>query len=331
MFFSTQKTNPAAAPPTDYLKEYQRLRNSLPRAAIGQIQHENSDFCNYIDRVKDCYLIVSAMESERCFYGRNLFFDLDCVDCNDVHNSELCYECIGLKKCYNCNNCQECEQCIDCGYCSECKGCQNCFLCTNLRHKKFCIFNHQYTRKDYEEQTKNLKSSDHLHPQFLTKKFEEILTATPQISTHGHNNENSTGDYIFNNQNVHACFETKECRDCAYSWELFKCEDSVDVLISEFGKLNYDCVSAYKLYNSNFCYNCWESSNLEYCEQCFQCDHCLFCVYLKHKRFYIFNKPYPESEYFLLKSQIIKEMKSTSAYAHEQLPSTYPIKDSMLI
>lgn len=306
----------------DYLAEYQRLRDLTPRAAIAQIQHENSDFCNYVDRVKDCYLVVSAMEDERCFYGRNVFFDLDCVDCLDVHNSELCYECVGLKKCYNCNHCQECEQCVDCDYCAECKSCTNCILCTNLRHKNFCIFNQQYTQVDFKIRAKQLGS--------LSKKFEELRLATPQIATHGHNNENCTGDFIYNSQNSQNCFETKECRDLCHCAEAFKCEDSVDIHITEFSKLNYDCVSAYKLYNSNFCYNCWESSDLEYCEQCYQCEHCLFCVCLKHKKFHIFNKPLSKEEYFLVKSQIIAEMKAQNSYAHGQIPSTYPIEDSIV-
>ena len=314
----------------DYLLAYQHLRDTKPRQAIAQIQHVNSGFCNYIDRVKDCYLITSAWDCERCFYGRNLHANLDCTDCIDVHESELCYDSVGLKNCYNCNYCLECETCVECEYTAECKSCQNCFLCTNLRHAKHHILNKPYPKDKYDQVVKDLKEQNVAKPGFLLHQLEQLRLQSPQIATHGHSNEHSTGDHIYNNQNCHNCYETKEGHDLINVNEGFKCEDSVDVHITEFSKLNFDCVSAYKLHNSNFCYNCWESSDLEYCEQCFQCEHCMFSVFLKHKRYHIFNKPYSREEYFQLKTQIIQEMKTQGTYAQEHIPSTYAIEDTVL-
>lgn len=322
----------------NYLQQYQFLRDSLPRAAIAQINHENSTFCNYVDRVKDCYLITSALEDERCFYCRNIFYNLDCVDCIDTHNSELCYECVGIKKSYNLNFCYECEQCTDSEYLYECKSCSDCFCCVNLHHKQFHIFNQPYSKKDYKEIVQKLKQAisqsdnqDQNHTLGRSHIFQEFLKLkllSPHIAIHGLNNENSIGDFLFNTQNLYNCFESKESRDCLYSYEMFKCEDSTDIHISEFGKLNYDCVSAYKDYNCNFCYNCWESTNLEYCEQCFQCQDCMFCVYLSHKRFHIFNKPYSEEEYSSQKAQILAEMRALNTYG-KHIDSTYPIGDTV--
>lgn len=313
----------------DYLLAYQHLRDSLPRAAIAQIQHENSAFCNYVDRVKDCYLITSAWECERCFYSRNLHANLDCTDCIDVHESELCYESVGLKNCYNVNFSIESENCSDCEYIAECKSCQNCFCCTNLRHAKHHIFNKPYPPEKYTQIIHDLKKQEDQNPGFLEFQFEKLRLLSPHIAMHGHNNENSTGDFLFNTQNCKNCYETKECRDLINVNEGFQCEDSVDVHITEFSRWNFDCVSAYKLHNSNFCYNCWESSDLEYCEQCFQCEHCMFCVFQKHKRYRILNKQYSKEEYFKLKTHIITQMKKEDVYGHKHIPSTYPEEDSV--
>jgi len=167
-----------------------------------------------------------------------------------------------------------------------------------------------------------------MSPEDIEKYFNNTKLITPHISEIGENNQQSSGNHIFNNKNCHYCFETKESQDCAFSRELFKCEDCIDVMIGEFAKWNFDCVSTYHLHNSNFCYNCWESSDLEYCEQCHQCEHCLFCCSLKHKEFHIFNKPCKREEYFQEKERIIKEMKEDGSYG-EWIPSTYPLEDSM--
>lgn len=309
----------------DYFAQYQLVIDFSPRPAVNIIQHENSQYCNYADRVKDCYLLSSALEDERCFYGRNIFYSFDCVDCADTHNSELCYECVTIKKCYNLNFSQDCEQCADSEYLKECKSCQSCFCCINLKHKKYYIFNKPYSQDDYKNKVAYMKSQGQ---NFIEKEFEKFKEISPHIAIHGSNNENSIGDYLSNSKNCFNVFESKESQDCMYSYELLKCEDCLDITIGEFSKLNYDCVSSYKLNNSNFCYNCWESSDLEYCEYCFQCEHCLFCASLKHKRFHIFNKPYSSEEYFALKTKIIAELKASGMYGKHTL-STYPFDSSM--
>lgn len=40
-------------------------------------------------------------------------------------------------------------QVIDCEYCSFCVDCENCFGCVGLKHKKFCLFNKQYSEEEY--------------------------------------------------------------------------------------------------------------------------------------------------------------------------------------
>lgn len=309
----------------NYLEEYQALRDSLPRAALAQVQHVNSDYCNYIDKCKDCYLISDALQNEMCMYSRDLFYNLYCVDCNRVHNSEFCYECVDCRNCYNCDFCQDCEQCADSKFCYECKGCRDCFMCVNLRHQRFCIFNKPCSESVYREKKAELTA---LKIDILQKALFEFEARFPRKAVHGYNNENSVGDYISNTQNNFYCFDSKESRDCSYCYEILKCEDCVDVSIGEFSKWNYDCISSYKLHNSNFCYNCWESTDLIYCDQCYRCEHCLFCAYLNHKKFCIFNKQYSRETYFLEMNKIIAALKQDSVYG--QWPcSTYPALDSL--
>ncbi len=303
----------------NYLEEYQNLRDSQPRAALAHVNNENCEFCNYIDKSKDCYLTTCTLECEKCLYGRWQFYSNHCIDCDYIEKCELLYECIDCVNCYNSDFLQDCENCFDCKYCYNCKGCQNCFGCVNLRHKNFYIFNKPYSPTDYKEKIKEIKE---------LKEFEILKKQSPHINSIGEKNENSTGDHIFNNKNVQFCFYTKESQDCAHCHELFNSHDCFDITIGEFSSFNYDCVSSYHLLNSNFCYNCWESSDLEYCEQCYQCENCLLCSNLIHKKFYILNKPYEKEEYFKEKERILSEMKANGSYG-KHIPSTYPFEDSL--
>lgn len=309
----------------DFLKEYQALRNSLPRASLAHVQNVNSDFCNLLDKCKDCYLITNALENERCFYGRYLLYNFDCVDCDHTEHSNMCYECLDCENCYNCDYSQDCEQCTDLKFCFDCKSCENCFGCVNLRHKKYCFFNKQLDKNDYFEKIAESKKQD---TDTIFKLFEKYLLENPRIFMRGYNNEKSFGDYLFNNKNAAYCFDTKKSWFCNYCYEVHNCEDCTDITVGEFSKFNYECVSAYHLYGSNFCYNCWHSSDLEYCDQCYRCKNCFGCAYLNLKEYYILNKPYPPDEYRRRVSEIKNFMRENKTYG-EFISSTYPFEDTL--
>lgn len=48
-------------------------------------------------------------------------------------------------------------RCQDVEYCIECYDCESCFGCTNLRRKKFCIFNKQYSEEEYWKKVDEIK------------------------------------------------------------------------------------------------------------------------------------------------------------------------------
>ncbi|MBI5152456.1 hypothetical protein HZA39_02890 [Candidatus Peregrinibacteria bacterium] len=308
-----------------FLTEYQSLRDSLPRASLAHVQNVNSDFCNYVDKNKDCYLITNALENERCFYGRYLFWNFDCVDCDHIEHCNMCYECLDCQNCYNCDYSQDCEQSMDCGFCFECKSCENCFGCVNLRHKKYCFFNEQLSKEEYGGRIEAAKKNG---PAEIFEEFAKLKLLSPHLFMRGYNNEKSFGDYLFNNKNAAYCFDTKKSWFCNYCYEIQKCEDCTDVMVGEFSKFNYDCVSSYYLYGSNFCYNCWHSSDLEYCDQCYRCKNCFGCAYLNLKEYHILNKPYSAEEYCRRVSEIKDEMRRANSYG-KHIPSTYPIEDTL--
>src|SRR3989338_3839759 len=146
----------------DIIQEFLKLRENMPRSGLYQVVNQNSAFTNYTDGLKNCYLVTNAFNSEDMFYGRNLAYNRDCIDCDHSYHCELCYQCVDCVRCYNGSFLQDCEDSNDCIFVYDLKGCSNCFGCVALRRKSFCIFNEPYSKEDYFEKLKSLKSADSL-------------------------------------------------------------------------------------------------------------------------------------------------------------------------
>ncbi len=116
---------------------------------------ERSEDCTG-DRIYDCKgakHCFDVKDLEDCRYCERL--SLSCKTCMDFNswgqNSELIYQCSATgDRAYNTKFCSTCITVANCEYCFECFHCSDCFGCVGLKNKKFCIFNVQYTKEEYE-------------------------------------------------------------------------------------------------------------------------------------------------------------------------------------
>ncbi len=121
------------------------------RCLIG----ERTEACTG-DRLYDCknaHECFDCKDIEDCRYCERL--SLTCKTCMDFNswgqNSELVYQCSATgDRVYNCKCCSTCITIQNCEYCFECFHCSDCFGCVGLQNKKFCIFNKQYSKEEYE-------------------------------------------------------------------------------------------------------------------------------------------------------------------------------------
>lgn len=106
-------------------------------------------------------LMYLCNDCHRCFTTHSCEHLRDCYECKNCLTSsdlDLCEECSGhsyqvvsssyffkLYFSYNCHNCS------DSYYLSDCFECHHCFGCIGLYSRDHCIFNKQYTKKEYEE------------------------------------------------------------------------------------------------------------------------------------------------------------------------------------
>lgn len=299
----------------DFLEEFTKLKLTVPRAALFNTKSENSEYTQYAISNKNCYICYGSDYNEDCYYGYWIYTNKDSADISYTYDSELAYECTDIKRCFNLSHCADCTGCRDIFLCYDCIDSADCLGCVGLRHKEFHIFNKPYEKEKYKEEIARLKRefSTAEGKTRIMEKFAALCAAVPRVYMHNTNNENCTGDYIYNCKNCQLCFDLRECEDSNYCYNTFNLKNCSDASYAKDGELIYDSVSAVGI-NFNFCYICWYGANLDFCELCFNCQDCLGCIGLNKKRFCILNKQYGEEDYRKRAAEIKTDLRAKGWY-----------------
>lgn len=301
-----------------FFDEYEQLKLRTPRCGLFNVAGENSDFCAYGRYNKNCYFCRGCDYDEDLLYGYWCYHVLDCVDSSYCYDCELLYECLDCRKCYNVSYSQDCQNCSDSWLLYNCIGCRNCYGCVNLKQAEYCVFNERYSQADYLRRVNELKklpfSEQKVH-------FFQLVEREPHVYMHQLNNDDCTGDYIYNSKNCHACYDLKDSEDCTYLSHALSMKDCMDGDFLYGAELCYECVSV-DGFNCNFCYVVWESSDMEFCELCFNCKHCFGCIGLKNREYHILNRPYSPEEY-VAKIEEIKSVLRNQGLYNSTLPNVF--------
>lgn len=299
-----------------FFEQFKELWNSVPQPGLVFQSNINCDFCNIVGNCKNCYLIYGSVECEDCYYG-NPYKCRKCVDTYLVRESELCLECVDCKKLYNCCGCQNCSNSSDLMFCFEVNNSKNCFGCAGLNRKEYCVFNVQKTKEEYNKFVQELDLTNREVLADVQARFEEIKRKIPHKYYVGHNNEDVSGDYIFNSKDCFDVYGVDSCRDCSYSFQLLKANDCHDVAVGEYGEMLYEISAFYdRLHNVLFSFYCWVNVRdvfySGYCNQ--DVSNCFGCIGLKRAEYCILNKQYSAEEYPKMVNKIIEQMKATGEW-----------------
>lgn len=299
-----------------FFEQFVELRKKVPHLALISSNNENCDFCNIVGKCKSCYLIFGSINCQDCYYG-NPFNCKDCSDSLVLRNSELCVECVDSDNLYNCYRCQNCTNSQDLKFCFGVDNSKNCFACVDLNRKEYCILNKQYTKEEYERITSEMNLSDPAVLKSVTQKFEALKKTVPHRAYIGTNNENVSGNYIFNSKDTFDSYNASKCQDVAYSSQLLAVKDCMDIDYCEYGELVYEEMGFFNsVQNTIFSYMIWDTAyNLMYSANCTQnVRNCFGCVGLKRSEYCILNKQYTKEEYEALVPKIIEHMRSTKEW-----------------
>jgi hypothetical protein len=305
----------ALDPARPMFEQLRALQPKVPRLFFSNTRSENSEYCNHVDSMKDCYLITGSHGSQECLYGTRVLKTKNSVDCLWVQNSELCYECTDCINCYNLFHSRNCSDVNDSYMAARCASSSDLLFCVGQHRKHHCILNVQYDRAGYERKRQEILADPAVYREHVSA-FGRLLTTVPVSAMISRQSEDCTGNYIQQSSRCRDCFDITEGEDLALCNDVIKLKDSRDVYsFYGPGELCYEVYSAgVGFFGSLFDADCWPGIQLFYCESCFGCDSCFGCIGLRHNKYCILNKQYTKEEYEALVPKIVEYMHSTKEW-----------------
>ncbi|MDD4628226.1 MAG: hypothetical protein PHE68_02410 [Candidatus Peribacteraceae bacterium] len=296
-----------------FFMQFQNLQRMVPRVPLINNGAVNSDFCNFADNNKNCYLLTSANYNEDSYFGfcavsnRNAVDTLWCTDC------ELVYECIDCRKCYDLKYSQNCDDCHSSAFLADCRGVSDSLLCIGIRQKRNHLLNQPTSPQMIAQLKEELRGSERKRRE-MEQKFAELQREhVIRMASVTIGSENCTGNNLFESRNIHHGFDVYSSHDCAYLHDGLKAADCFDVSFFDGTELCYESTSLMG-YGYRFTMYCRDSHDLFYCDSCHGCEDCFGCVGLRKKKYCILNKQYTREEYEQLALQIVEHMSKTGEW-----------------
>mgnify|MGYP003578733399 CR=1 FL=1 len=304
-------------PTRPFLEQFKEIWEKVPKPALVHMRSVNSNYLNHVADAKNCYMIMESSNNENCINCYWIQLSKDLTDCSFTNKVELSYE---VDDCYDCHSLRwskSCYNCLDSLFLIDCRGCTSCLGCINLREQKYCIFNQQYTKEEYEEKLKSYKLDTHSGVEKFKKEFADFIKDKPRKFAEVANVVNSTGNYMTNVKNSKHCFHSYDAEDnayCVHAWRgANACMDCNTA--GRTAEFIYNSLNVGQQASQVICsYYAWNSQFLEYCLNCPDSNNSFGCAGLVKGQYCILNKQYTKEEYKKLRAEIIEKLKGEGTY-----------------
>ncbi len=298
-----------------FLEQFKELIKDVPLPNLYS-EHSlmvRSDYCNAASQCKECYLCFRVTGAEKCAYV-NLVTDVkDCIDCSYNRHDQMGYGNILTWRSYQAFFCEDVVSSINMWFCRSCVGCSDCVGCANLTKKKYCIFNKQYEKGEYEKIFKKYDFGTKESLEKFRKQAMEFLLTQPRKQFNDRASDNTTGEYVYNSKNVHDSYMVRKAKDCKYC-QFLKAgpvENCYDYsLFGENAELVYEsCWVGENISNVKFSVWNYATSNIEFCFGCHSSNNMFGCVGVRNGEYCILNKKYSKEQYLEITTKLRKQMK----------------------
>ena len=294
-----------------FFEQYRELMTVVPQPALTGARLINSEYSHTSLGLKNCYYVFLCYFSEDSQYSNALLFSKNTFDSFITDNSDHAYETIHSNRLYRVRFGYFADECLDSAFLYDCLGCTDCFGCINLRKQKYCLWNQQLSKEEYQKQIVHWDLGSYARLQEVKAKFKELYLSTPRRFAHIINGINVTGDIIRDAKDCQTCFSVLDgVQNCKYLYIAgLNLKDSYDVSgAGDLSELIYETMLATRAQRTKFCAGSSNSSDIDYCNMCPDCSKCFGCVGVQHKKYCILNKQYTKEEYNTLVPKIIQHM-----------------------
>lgn len=303
----------------------------------------NSEYSSGGRNSKNCYFTSGVFSSEDVWYSGLVHKSKEIMDSRSITECDTLYEVIGGENLYKIIYGYFSKDCSDCTFIFDCRNCSDCFGCVNLRNKRYCIFNEQKTKKEYEEfMTENTPFSHHQLSLFK-EKFWELVKSLPINASRNINTTNVSGVLVENAQNLYDVTDFKNSENVRHSDSVLSHKDSMDILFSGGNSHHLYMTSNIGSQASNvkFSMSSKYCTDSEFIFNSKNLTNCFMCYGLENKSYCVLNKQYSPEEYWLLVDKIKSDMLirgeyresmdlkfSAQAYNFSMASISYPMSDA---
>jgi len=304
-----------------FFDQFYDLRLKVPQYSIVRDPSSvNSEYSLNGRNLKNGYMVSGGNNSENLWYCIFTRDSREIMDSHNVKQCERCYETVFVRNLNTCIFCYHTSDCINSSFLFDCRNCQDCFGCVNLRNKKYCFFNQQLSKEQYEEKIQSINLDSRKKMKEMADRFWEFVKINPMRAPRTIQAIDSTGVLIVNSKNCHNVVSCDNAEHERYVDMVTNHKDSMDVYTSGFAELIYE--SSWvgdNTSNIKFSFASKNVSDSEFLINCHHCQYCFACVGLENKNYHIFNRPYKPEEYFMELDRIKTSMLLRGEYG-EFLP-----------
>jgi hypothetical protein len=300
-----------------FFNQFLGLLKRIPQPGVRRGKNcINSDFCFYGESLKDGYYAFGGRRSENILFSAAVYDSKNIMDSYFVRDVDTGFNNVTTSDCYKCFFAYFSSNCLDSEFIYDCRNCQNCFGCVNLRNKKYCWFNEQLTKEEYEKRRAQIDLGSRKITKEYQKKFWDLVKENPIRAVRNFQSVDVSGNDIKRSKNCQNAFQTEDSENVRYTaFVVFKLKDSMDIGFSGRAEKNYEASNtSTNSSNVKFAYAVKESSDSEFLISCNNCHDCFGCIGLRNKSYCIFNKQYEPEEYYKVLDEIKSKMLENVEY-----------------
>lgn len=150
------------------------------------------------------------------------------------------------------------------------------------------------------------------------QQYRTLQLSVPRIALFNlHSTNSEYTNHSANNKNCYMGVAMGACEDCLYGHWLLDSRNCVDCLYTERSELAYECSycqNAYLTFWSQYCQN---TNDCLFCFECQDVQNCLGCVQLRHKQYYILNKPVSAEEFAVTKQRLLTDESARAEFIQQ--------------
>jgi hypothetical protein len=295
-----------------------RLRKKFPMPSFLNRDPSsiNSDYTNGGRNNKNCYFAMACYDAEDVWYSQMVNKSKAIMDSRIIVDSDHVYEAVSSFRLFRVLYSYFSKDCTTSMFLFDCRNCTDCFGCVNLRNKKYCVFNEQLSKEEYEAFMLALSPRRRSKLKEYEEKFWQLVRSAPLAASRNVSAENCVGVNIERAKEVYDGSEVYDASQLRHVDFCYTHSGSMDLLFSGNNSSNLYMTTNIGSQSSNvkFSISSKFSTESEFIFNSKRLSNCFMCFGLADKSYCVLNVQYEPEEYFALVDMLKAEMLSRGEY-----------------